>query len=101
MQFFTFLLEQLARISSGLQCISEIRQPHEPEGVLEVFLVANVKSDPARIGNPVVLFSKSFRQERIANWAWEGYVNDSPSMHVSNFCFVEEEFTAPETVRMN
>jgi hypothetical protein len=48
-----------------------------------------------------MLLRQTILQERIANRAWEGYVNGPSRMHVSNFCLVEEEFTAPETVRVN
>jgi len=35
--------------------------------MLEVFFAVYVKSDPPRVWNPAVLFSKTCRQERIAN----------------------------------
>ena len=48
-----------------------------------------------------MLFGKPVRKERIANWAWEGYVNDAASARVSDFCASDVEFPASEAVRMN
>jgi hypothetical protein len=45
--------------------------------MLEVFFAADVKSDPARVGNPSVLLCKTFRQESISNWTRKGYINDA------------------------
>jgi hypothetical protein len=56
-QLFTFMLKQSLRIGRGFQRVPEVRQPHEPDGVAEVFFSAHLKCDPAGIRNPVVLFS--------------------------------------------
>ena len=54
MQFFTLQIEQLAGSRSVLHRISEIGQPHKPHRMLGVFLTSDLKSDPARVGNPAV-----------------------------------------------
>jgi hypothetical protein len=43
-----------------------VRKPHQPKRMLEIILSPRAKCDPARIGNPVVLLSQTFCQERIA-----------------------------------
>lgn len=66
-QSCTFLLQQTAEIGICLECVAKIRQPHEPDGVLKIFFVANAERDPARVGRPLMFFSKTFLQERISD----------------------------------
>jgi len=61
----------------------------------------HLKGDPSGVRNPAVFLGKTFCQEHITNRAREGDVHDPANMHVSNFCFVEAEFTSPETMCMN
>jgi hypothetical protein len=46
-QFLAFLFEQIAGIGDALQCIAQVREPHEPHGMGEVFFAAYMESDPA------------------------------------------------------
>ena len=101
MQFFTLLVEQFARVSSGLQSISQIGQAHEPGRVPDVPFAADMKSDPARVGNPAVLLGKTLGQESIANWTRKRYINNAAGVHVADLCASETEFSATKAVRMN
>jgi hypothetical protein len=69
--------------------------------MLEVFFAADVKSGPARVGNPAVLLGKTLGQERIANLSGKGNVNDPADMDVSNFRASEAEFSSAKAMRMN
>jgi hypothetical protein len=69
--------------------------------MLEVFFAADVKSDPARVGNPAVLLGKTFRQESIANWTRKRYINDAALVHVPDLRASETEFSAAKAVRVN
>jgi hypothetical protein len=69
--------------------------------MLEVFFAADVKSGPARVGNPAVLLGKTLCQERIANLSGKGNVNDPADMDVSNFRASEAEFSSAKAMRMN
>src|SRR5205823_6608533 len=91
-QLFAFLLKQVARFVCGLEQIAQIRQPHEPKGVLKVLFAANAESDPSRVGNPAVLFRKSFSQKGITDWAREGNINCAANVHMPDFCLSEKEF---------
>jgi len=66
MQFCAGLLQQPAGITRCLERVPEVRKPHEPKRMLEIILAPHAKSDPARVGNPVVLLSQTFCQKRIA-----------------------------------
>ena len=48
-----------------------------------------------------MLLGKTFCQERIANRAGKRDVNDTASMHVSDFRTSEAEFPASKAVRIN
>lgn len=64
----------------------------------EVFFAAHVKCGPAGIGHPAVLFGKTVCQEGVANRARKGYVNDSTSVHISEFCASQKKFLPSEAV---
>ena len=101
MQYFTFLLKQSARISGRLECITQVGQPHEPQGVTEVPLPADAKGNPAGVGNPAMLLSKTFRYQRISNGAWERNVQDPTGMHMPDLCVSESELLSSEAVWPN
>ncbi len=48
-----------------------------------------------------MLFSKTFCQERIANWRGKGMSTTPASMDVADFCASETEFLASKTVWVN
>jgi hypothetical protein len=68
--------------------------------MLEIILAPHAKSDPARVGNPVVLLSQTFCQKRIAYWVRERNIYNPASMDVPNFCVSESEFPPPKTMWM-
>jgi len=64
----------------------------------EVCFTAHLKCDPAGIGNPAVIFSKTFCQERIAHRTGKRYVNDPADVDMPNFCAAAEEFPISKTL---
>jgi hypothetical protein len=69
-KFFTFLLQHPARITRRLERVPQVRQPQEPDSVLQIILGSNPKSDPAGIGNPMVLLGKP--PAKSASWIERG-----------------------------
>ena len=57
--------------------------------------------DPAGIGNPVALFSQTFRQRHIAEWAWKRYIDDSPGLDVFDFRILQLEFPTSNPMWMS
>jgi hypothetical protein len=66
----------------------------------DVAFVADLKSSPARVRNPTVLFGLTLLQQRIADCTREWDINGSVSVYMSYFCFPESEFFAPEPMRV-
>src|SRR5260370_7098645 len=85
MQCGTLVLEHPTRVSRGLESVAQVGKPHEPEGVAEVFFVADAKGDPAGVRNPAVSLCKTACQESIMDWARERDVNNPSGVHVSDF----------------
>src|SRR6266567_1664012 len=69
--------------------------------MLQVCLAADVKSNPARIGNPMVLLCQTLVQERIADRPGKWDVNDPAYVHVSHFRVSKSEFPTYETMWMH
>src|SRR5208282_6718392 len=46
-QLLALLFEELARVGCGLERVPQVRQPHEPERMAQVFFTAHLKCDPA------------------------------------------------------
>ena len=67
----------------------------------EVCFTAHLKCDPAGIGNPAVLFRKTFCPERIAHRTGKRYVNHPAAVDMPNFCAAAEEFLISKTMWMN
>jgi hypothetical protein len=65
------LLQQPVWITRRLERVPKVRKLHQPESMLQVCLAADVKGNPAEIGNPVVLLGETPGQERIAYRAGE------------------------------
>src|SRR5580693_1464862 len=57
-QFLALVLEQLARVAGFLECIAEVRQPHEPQRVGDVLFDTDAKCDPTGIRTPPMLFGE-------------------------------------------
>jgi hypothetical protein len=57
--------------------------------------------DPAGIGNPGAIFSQTFRQEHIAEWAWKRYIDDSPGLDVFDFRILQLEFPTSNPMWMS
>ena len=64
----------------------------------EVCFTAHLKCDPAGIGNPAVLFRKTFCPERIAHRTGKRYVNHPAAVDMPNFCAAAEEFPISKTL---
>ena len=47
MQPFTFLLKQPPRIARRLERVPQVRQPHELQRMLKVFVAVDMECDPA------------------------------------------------------
>jgi hypothetical protein len=69
--------------------------------MLQVRLAADVKGNPAGIGNPMVLLCQTFCQERIANWPGKWDVNDPAHVYVPHFRVSESEFPTYKTMGMH
>ena len=69
--------------------------------MLQILLTPNPKRNPARIANPLMLFAKPFRQERIANGTRKWNVDDPAMMHMSNFSISEAKLTSSKTMWMD
>lgn len=69
--------------------------------MLEIFLAADAKSDPARVRNPAVFHGKAFPQERIANRTRKRYINSAALVHVPDLGTAETEFSAAKAVRVS
>jgi hypothetical protein len=69
--------------------------------MLEVFVAADMKSAPARIWDPVVLFSKALGQVCVPNRPGERKVNHPASVHVSDFRASQAELPASEAMGVN
>jgi len=69
--------------------------------VFQIVVCANAERNPSRIRNPPVLFSKTFRQERIMNWASKRNINYAASVNVSDFCLSEKKFPSAKAMRVN
>ena len=48
-----------------------------------------------------MLFSQTFRQERIANWQRKRNIDNTACVQMSDFRFLKSEFPASKTVRVN
>jgi hypothetical protein len=97
MQFLTLLIEQAARVSRGLQGVTQVRKPHKPHRMLEIIFVADVKSDPTRVRNPAVFLRQTFHQERIANWTRKWYIDGATQVQMPDLGTSETEFPAAKS----
>ena len=61
----------------------------------------NSKSGPPRVRNPTVLFGLPFLHQRVSKCSREWDIDCSVGVQMSDLCFPESEFLAPETVRVN
>ena len=69
--------------------------------MLQVRLAADVKGNPAGIGNPMVLLCQTLVQERIADGPGKWDVNDPAPVYVSHFRVSKSEFPAYKTMWMH
>ncbi len=67
----------------------------------DVGFASNLKSGPSRVRNPTVLFSLTFRQQRIANSSRKWNVHGSVSVHMPDLRFPESKFLPSEPMRVN
>jgi hypothetical protein len=69
--------------------------------MLQVCLAADVKGNPAGIGDPMVLLCQTLVQERIADWPGKWDVNDPAHVYVSYFRVSKSEFPTYKTMWMH
>jgi hypothetical protein len=84
-ELLALLFKHLDWIGCSLERIAQIRQPHEPKGVIEILCVANAEGDPAGIGNPVVFLCTSLTQKCIVDGARKRNIDDPARVDVPDF----------------
>jgi hypothetical protein len=100
-QGLTLLFQKLVRIESFLQSVAQVREPHQSRGMADVSFAANLKSSPAGVRDPTVLFGLAFLQQRVADRSRKWDIDGSVFVRVSDLCFPESKFSAPEPMRVN
>lgn len=104
MQFLALLVQHLARvltrIPSGFERVSQVGEAHQPDGVGQVLLPAQMKGDPSGIGNPTVLLGKAVGKERVVNRAREWDVESPVPVEVTDFGFPEAKLSRSKLVGM-
>ena len=56
----TLFLQQSSRIGRRLQPVTQIRKPHQPQSMFEIFFTPYAKGNPSRVRKPEMLFSEPF-----------------------------------------
>jgi len=69
--------------------------------MLQVRFGADVKGNPAGVGNPMVLLCQTLVQERIADGPGKWDVNDPAPVYVSHFRVSKSEFPTYKTMWMH
>jgi hypothetical protein len=100
-KLFRLRLKNIVSVHNCSELTPEIRQPHEPERVLDIEFSPHPKSSPAGIRNPMVLFSEVFLDQRVANRAGKRYIHNAVAMNVPNLGISELKLPATESMGMN
>ena len=69
--------------------------------MVHVSFVANLEGSPAGVRDPPVFFGLTFFQQCIADGTRKWNINRSVPVNVSDLCFSESEFFAPEPMWVN
>ena len=92
MQLLALPFNEILRICGRLNGITQIRESHEPERVVQIVLTPNSEGGPAGIRYPMMLFRLPFIQQCVAQRAGKRNVDDPTGMYVSDFGGPKPEF---------
>ena len=98
MQLGALVLEEVPWIGCCFDCVSQIRQPKQPQRMFHLVSASNSERNPTRVWNPVMLFRQTLVEECVPDRQRKGYIHDPTRMNVPDLGVSKAELTAPKSM---